>query len=406
MGNKVTVYYDYLFPMIQTEIHGSNGSNRTISNVTCDPSIKNADEVFRSILLDRQSAQILFNFIVNTILVGSICLLGFVGNALSFIVLRNDRSKSTTNFLLQGLAVTDTTLLLDCVLYITISPIYPYTGKLGAFFHLHPYILPYLLPCGIMAQTLTNWFVVLVTTERYIVVCWPFHAPRWCTIPIAKLSIFMVTVMAIAYNLPRFFEWNILVEKDICTNFTIAKPVQSPLRANLTYKIIYRVGSYVIFIAIGPMIILIVLNIKLILALRKATKERIQLTKGKQSQASNTTIIVVVVSVFIICQTPALVHQILEANDVKVNDSVTSYTTSLGNMLVVFNSSVNFFIYCLFGQKFRRILKRIVCRNRSIVAIMSLFNKHITPPSENSMFQTAEFSQITTQDHDHHVDCV
>lgn len=36
-------------------------------------------------------------------------------------------------------------------------------------------------------------------------------------------------------------------------------------------------------------------------------------------------------------------------------------SSSFSNMMVTFNSSVNFVIYCIFGEKFKRVFCRMFC---------------------------------------------
>ena len=58
-----------------------------------------------------------------------------------------------------------------------------------------------------------------------------------------------------------------------------------------------------------------------------------------------------VVVVFFVCNVPPLVVNILEV--LKINVNALNNTS---NLLVTFNSSVNLVIYCIFGDKFKRIL--------------------------------------------------
>ena len=39
-----------------------------------------------------------------------------------------------------------------------------------------------------------------------------------------------------------------------------------------------------------------------------------------------------------------------------------SELTQISNLLVTFNSSVNFIIYCIFGEKFKRLFCHLFCR--------------------------------------------
>ena len=63
----------------------------------------------------------------------------------------------------------------------------------------------------------------------------------------------------------------------------------------------------------------------------------------------------VVVFVFVVCNCLAMVSNILELFQV---DAV--YVLMISNFLVTLNSSVNLFIYCAFGERFRNEIKRIL----------------------------------------------
>ena len=65
----------------------------------------------------------------------------------------------------------------------------------------------------------------------------------------------------------------------------------------------------------------------------------------------------VVVLVFVLCNCLAMVSNILEAFSV---DAVP--LTQVSNLLVTINSSINIFIYCAFGKKFRLELKRLIAK--------------------------------------------
>ena len=58
----------------------------------------------------------LYRVILDVAIVGLICLLGFVGNAMTIVILWSDQDKrSPTNWLLQTLAVVDIVYLVACV---------------------------------------------------------------------------------------------------------------------------------------------------------------------------------------------------------------------------------------------------------------------------------------------------
>lgn len=64
-----------------------------------------------------------------------------------------------------------------------------------------------------------------------------------------------------------------------------------------------------------------------------------------------------VVTVFFICNILALVNNILEAFYGIINGQLVK----ISNLLVTINSSVNFIIYVIFGEKFKRLFLKLFC---------------------------------------------
>merc|ERR1719270_3165614 len=107
---------------------------------------------------------------------------------------------------------------------------------------------------------------------------------------------------------------------------------------------------------IVPFLSLAVFNLAIYLEVRRANSERAQLTRLQQKEVGLATMLMVVVLVFFICNILALVVNILEVLGIEhigVNN--------ISNLLVTLNSSVNFIIYCIFGDKFKRIFLRLFC---------------------------------------------
>ena len=70
------------------------------------------------------------------------------------------------------------------------------------------------------------------------------------------------------------------------------------------------------------------------------------------------TMFLVVVLVFFICNALPLVNNIMEAVGVHPND-LPDELLAVTNLFVTINSSINFLIYCLFGNKFRTIFMQV-----------------------------------------------
>ena len=122
----------------------------------------------------------LFDFVLYTVVGGTLCAFGLVGNALSFIVLHfggdNSSKTAATTLLLRALAVADSLVLVTCLPLYVIEPVNVYTGHTGSFHHFYMVVMPYLWPLYLMSLTATILLTVLVSFHRYTAVCKPYHS--------------------------------------------------------------------------------------------------------------------------------------------------------------------------------------------------------------------------------------
>jgi len=131
-----------------------------------------------------------FHFVVNTPLIGALCVFGLFGNTLSLFVLERDRRNRVAVFLLQSLATADNLVL--CVAFVQLSVVYgllPAVGRADAQLAMTPYLVKYVNPVGYMVQSCTIWITVLLAVNRYVAVCRPFIAARWLTLRRTRLQV-------------------------------------------------------------------------------------------------------------------------------------------------------------------------------------------------------------------------
>uniref|UniRef100_X2B1Y7 G-protein coupled receptors family 1 profile domain-containing protein n=1 Tax=Capitella teleta TaxID=283909 RepID=X2B1Y7_CAPTE len=308
----------------------------------------------------------LYRFIVDVYVVGFLCLFGFIGNALSIAVLYRDRGKkNTTNWLLQTLAVGDTLYLMACVFIQPLKTINTQTNWIPGLKNTLPYLERYIWAAASIAQTITVWTVLLVTLDRFMAICKPLST-QLRSLERAKLTVTIVIVLAILYNIPRFFEREVVIEVNKQCNTTYVKVDKSAMRQSKIYFLVYKTICYFIFRAIGPLLTLIILNYKLIKALQEVRRRHEDLTRSGKHRENITLMLVVVVCVFIVCTLPDLFLRLIVA----FREFFPHLTRGLQwhwlsamnvitNMLLVINSSINFLIYCLIGKKFRKILTQM-----------------------------------------------
>ena len=113
---------------------------------------------------------------------------------------------------------------------------------------------------------------------------------------------------------------------------------------------------------------LVVVNIRLAAALSVVRLRRRRLLsagarRGRDSHSNTTLMLLVVVSVFVVCELPDVGLRLAVAvyefeRTVQLHRDAVRHAYLAANALHVVNSSVNFVVYCLVGHKFRRMLGR------------------------------------------------
>ena len=125
---------------------------------------------------------------------------------------------------------------------------------------------------------------------------------------------------------------------------------------------------------------LIFFNVHLIHDLRMAQRERGTMTSHSIHDQNNLTLVmVIIVVVFIVCQTPAMINHILyifyAAYYSNFGNTLNRRFSMTSDLFVALNSSLNFFIYCLFRRQFRQQLgescRRLCCHSSHDVVITS-----------------------------------
>lgn len=202
-----------------------------------------------------------FEFWTNGVLLNLVGLLGIFGNIISMIILSRPQMKSSINYLLIGLASSDTILIVTSVLLFGIPAIYPYTGHLFFYYYnIYPHLATLLFPLAMIAQTVTVYLTLTVTLERFVAVCLPLRARSLCTYGRARTYVMVIILFSIVYNLPRFWEVSHQANYYEAFNTTIYCPVPSNLRQNPTYISVYIHWMYLVFLYFLPFSSMAVLN--------------------------------------------------------------------------------------------------------------------------------------------------
>lgn len=332
-----------------------------------------------------------FRFVLYVVIVPIIVLFGVVGNILSIIVLGRDRIQPSTAFTLRVLSWADIVFLLFCLLFTTqpaISDIH--VSSLHGQVILHLFTI-YMHPLYHATQMISTWTLVLVTVERYILVCKPLHAVKYVTMRRLTLALVIICISAILFQVPLFFQTGCQVKTLnttlSCGNFLqdsqydsgsttgsvrMTFKISSPL-----YHLIYRTLGYILLRFVIPFIILIYLSARLAQEIQRSRSRHDAIYASVLSndsqhhhqterQGKYTRIVVTIVTLFCICLLPqAIFLLLLTLRNYKVLTLPSAFTfcfDAIASLLLTVNSSSNFLIYCIMRENFRSLLRKLFIR--------------------------------------------
>ena len=317
----------------------------------------------------KQSCQ-RYQFIIYTVIVGLLVIVGIVGNSLTFVVFWKGKFNKSTSFLFMCLSLTDSAVLVSTSVWMPLLPFEESTRYTQYFWNVYPYIFVYVLPVCFMAQMATVWVTVLITINRFINVCVPLRASQWCTFNKVNIQLAVVLLFAILYNIPKFAEFQVAQEAtDNGTSLTTHVNV-TMYWFDYTYQLMYNTVLYAIFNIVLPICILAVLNIRLINALKAHRRMQMQMhTQDSHNEHSMTLVLAIIVIVQIVCQLPSLVTRILwtaAPTEAYYCGGYMFYMVPITNMLVVLNSAVNFLVYIMFNKCFLDVLMEKVFKRQAV----------------------------------------
>ena len=319
-----------------------------------------------------------FEVAIELYLISIIGVLGLVGNIISVIVLWHDKDRRQTLLLLQILALSDGLYLVAALVR------YPLKYMIQDLLYQHIQLYGY--PLLKMFQTITIWMMVLVAVDRFIHVCKPLHV-HMLRQRTRKILAALVFVFGTLYSMPRFFE-KCLLTVELCDNKTRAVLMPNVMFHSVYYYTVYRYAMHLLFLYLGPLITLCVVNIKLIITIRKSRQLHQEMhemrvpsyqrntssycanqpchnttnqTYNSQTEDNATLVLAIIILVFIICETPESITRIIIGLNIHI-ESIKAITpafyglNTLSALFMVINCSINFFIYVLFGKRFRQII--------------------------------------------------
>ncbi|CAD5223611.1 unnamed protein product [Bursaphelenchus okinawaensis] len=346
-----------------------------------------------------------FNYIVIICLLPWLSIFGLLTNICNVYIFSRKRMRNSANTYLFFLACSDFLVILTGLFIFWIDSARTYIQELSQA----PYTTVYALPFGYMAQTSSVYFTVAAAVDCYVSVCWKSRTPNYCTVRRARQICGGVAALSILYNSMRFPQFNLRkCVPDGSDEFVIEI---CPTTLFYTINTIYNVYMYMVLMTLMPFFFLLVLNtfivVKQSIETQKIKKiSRVSINNGRASspilfkngnepmspipvdevEADDTITMIMVVVLFLCCNTLALIVNIIETF-FEPDQTILHTLSDASNFLVVLNSSVNCVIYYVFNKEYRElfqyhILSKIVCCSKEERQRPSLYFENTKKKSE------------------------
>ncbi|XP_071533023.1 G-protein coupled receptor dmsr-1-like isoform X2 [Panulirus ornatus] len=290
-----------------------------------------------------------------------VCLFGSVANVINMVVLTRRTMKSPTNAILTGLAVTDLLVMVEYIPYTmhqyvwrgrSLASQYSWGWAVFVLFHAH---------FAQVFHTISIWLTVTLAVWRYIAIAYPQNNATWCSMDRTHRVIVAAFICSLICNIPNYLNFTISDRKHegqilYIVGFSHLALAHGGFLKSINFWI------YAVMLKLLPCGALTGLSFALIQELLRAARRRAQLMKRNSSgrggdaerQADRVTIMLLAILVlFLASEVP---QGILGLLTVIPDSGFFPCYQKLGeimDMLVLFNSAINFLLYCSMSQQFR-----------------------------------------------------
>lgn len=217
----------------------------------------------------------------------------------------------------------------------------------------------------ITCHTVAMWLTVVLAVFRYVVVCHHLHGPTLCNINRARAAVVGVVFMSIVLCLPTFVLYRPDVDSASLGYWVVHNDFVTQFHRDINFWL------FGVVLKVFPCILLSLLSILLILAMRRAGRNRLRLRsaaavsrRGSErcldsDQNRTTWMLVAVVLSFVAAELPQGIIALLSGVYNEIFETVYVPLGDIWDILVLVNSAVNFVLYCTMSRQYRTTFKQI-----------------------------------------------
>nr|AKQ63062.1 orphan G-protein coupled receptor 57 [Platynereis dumerilii] len=315
--------------------------------------------------------------------------LGTFGNIFSFIILmRRSMRKFSTYIYLAMLSLTDTLVLYIGLLRLWIGEL---TGM--DIRDKSDWICKVINVVGYTVSDYSVWLIIAVTVERYVAVCYPLRAPAMCNRRRAIVVIVCLLLALLFINL--HFLWTAQIMEYNINGDIIYQCEGAPNHTRLVQEVWPWVDAFLY--SFLPFVVISVLNALIIRQVAHARRNRSGLqsnmpdtrSRAQESSIKLTIMLLTISFAFLLTTLPMNIALIGTAfynqyhKDLHIMTKFKLIRT-ITELLMYVNHSMNFYLYCATGQKFRHELVSLLCHrwrycdNRTTAITMDGSHSHCT----------------------------
>ena len=327
-----------------------NSTNTTIATTAENNTNNTSHDDWLSISADVDITDV----IVRCVFTPLFLVIGLAGNASTIIVFHRQAKRGPTGLFILALAYCD-----FCFLSLR------FVAIIYAWFQMFsPENIRYALPnslfwinASISFQRTGGWFIIVIILERIVAVWFPFNLRNISTITRAKCITAFIFVMTLtstsvtsAMVLISSINGRIPETGPVSTQREGARYL--PTRSEFIRY--WQVGLKVVF-DILPIPLVLIMNILVIIGLRRSTIVSKTHHSARQKQEQKITITLLTIAIFYcsFCG-PFTLYSLLATEGIIAIKDVPNIVSEIFKMLVILNSTVNFIIYGMTDQSVRQ----------------------------------------------------
>ncbi|CAI4233085.1 unnamed protein product [Auanema sp. JU1783] len=317
---------------------------------------------------------------------------GIVLNIFSiYIFLRCERGGTPAiQYYLVTLTMWQTALLANAfLLYSLPHLLFGHLVSTGTYVHIYPYVYTF----ANTTHTGSVWIVLTLTIDRYLALCQPLKHRAIGKKSRVKRLMVIVSLLAVLFSLPRFFEVEVITFTNQQNEINIGID-RTSLFDNKIYWTVYHIILAMLFVTLCPCLLLFALTLRISLALRTAIAKRKSLcapnaevdvrskkchsarVNSKKEHKSNI-MLVLVIAKFLVSDILPTVIDVLEhlvGQQAFMRSPLASLFVDVSNFLIVLNCSSNFWVFIIWGKRFRKSCRQLVLSTACGISIYRLAN--------------------------------